>query len=90
MIDDFEKQNYCIVLCSNTYLISEGLHNLTYARHLWPFSSEGSLACHTYYNTYGAYIYNEHIRGPVTLTPNAERLTVERSLPVLLNKVCCS
>ena len=26
----------------------EGLQILTYARHLWPLSSEGSLACHTY------------------------------------------
>ena len=26
----------------------EGLQNLTYARHAWPLSSEGSLACHTY------------------------------------------
>ena len=25
----------------------EGLQILTYARHSWPFSSEGSLACHT-------------------------------------------
>ena len=27
------------------------LHILTYARHLWPLSSEGSLAWHTYCNT---------------------------------------
>ena len=26
----------------------EGMQILTYARHLWPLSSEGSLACHTY------------------------------------------
>ena len=26
----------------------EGLQILTYARHLWPFIIEGSLACHTY------------------------------------------
>ena len=29
----------------------EGLQNLTYARHLWPLNSEGSLACHTYCDT---------------------------------------
>ena len=29
----------------------EGLQILTYARHLWPLSSEGSLACHTYCDT---------------------------------------
>ena len=27
------------------------LQNLTFARHLWPLSSEGSLACHTYFDT---------------------------------------
>ena len=32
-------------------ITSEGLHILTYARHLWPFSSEGSLAYHTYCDT---------------------------------------
>ena len=26
----------------------EGLHILTYARHSWPLSREGSLVCHTY------------------------------------------
>ena len=31
----------------NFSLIGEGLQILTYARRLWPFSSEGSLACHT-------------------------------------------
>ena len=29
----------------------EGLQILTYARHLLPLSSNGSLACHTYYDT---------------------------------------
>ena len=38
-----------------------------------PLSSEGSLTCHT---------DNRHLRGFVTLTPNAERLAVELSLPV--------
>ena len=28
-------------------MTGEGLQILTYARHLWPLSSEGSLACHT-------------------------------------------
>ena len=31
-------------------MASEGLQILTYARHSWPESSEGSLACHTYYD----------------------------------------
>ena len=29
----------------------EGFQILTYARNLWPLSSEGSLACHTYCDT---------------------------------------
>ena len=32
---------------------------------------------------YGPTVYNGHLRGPVTLTPVAERLAVELSLPVL-------
>ena len=41
---------------------------LTYARHSWPLSSKGSLACHTYCDT-GASVYHGHLRGPVSLTP---------------------
>ena len=37
---------------------------------------------------HGASVYNGHFRGPVTLTPIAERIAVELSLPVLTNKVC--
>ena len=56
----------------------EGLQILTYARHSWPLSSEGSLACHTYCDT-GC---------PVTLTPIAEPLAVKLSRPVFTTKVC--
>ena len=59
----------------------EGLQILTYARHSWPLSSEGSLPCHTYCDTVSS-VYNGHLRGPVTLTPIAERLAVELSLSV--------
>ena len=31
----------------------------------------------------GTSVYNSHLRGPVTLTPMAERLAVKLSLPVL-------
>ena len=34
----------------------EGLQILTYARHSWPLSSEGSLACHTYCDTGHSFI----------------------------------
>ena len=43
----------------------------------WPLSSEcPRLLWH------GGSVYNGHLRGPVTLTPCAERLAVELSLPV--------
>ena len=48
-------------------MTGEGLHILTYARHSWPLSSEGSLACHTLL-WLEASIYNGHLRGPVTIT----------------------
>ena len=32
-------------------ITGEGVQILTYAQHSWPLSSEGSLACHTYYDT---------------------------------------
>ena len=35
-----------------------------------------------------ASVYNGHVRGPVTLTPIADRLAVELSLPVFTTYVC--
>ena len=37
---------------------------------------------------HGPTLYNGHLRGPVTLTPVAERLAVELSLPVFTTQVC--
>ena len=34
-------------LYGDVTIAGEGLQILTYARHVWPLSSEGSLACHT-------------------------------------------
>ena len=48
----------------------------------WGFFSVLHLLWH------GASIYNGHLWGPVTLTPIAERLAVELSLPVFTTKVC--
>ena len=45
------------------------------------------LTCHTYCDT-GLPFYNGHLRGPVTLTPVAERLAVELSLPDFTTQVC--
>ena len=39
---------------------------------------------------HGTSIYNGNLRGPVTLTPIAEHLAVELSLPVFTTYVCCS
>ena len=58
------------------------IHTLTIARHSWPLSSEGYLACHT------TFFYSGHLRGPMALTPIAKRLTVELSLPVSTTYVC--
>ena len=41
-------------------------HILTYARHLWPLRSEGSLVCHTYCD--GASVCNGHLWGLDTQT----------------------
>ena len=40
-----------VVSYGDVTITDEGLQILTYARHLWPLSSEGSLACHTYCET---------------------------------------
>ena len=48
----------------------------------WGFLSVPHLLWH------GASVYNGHLWGPVTLTPIAERLAVELSLPVFTTKVC--
>ena len=37
---------------------------------------------------HGPTVYNGHLRGPLTLTPVAERLAVELSLPVFTTQVC--
>ena len=53
-------------------IAGERLQILTYDRHSWPLSSENSLACHTYMYCVGAFIYNGHLWGPMTITPIAE------------------
>ena len=55
-------------------ITGEGLIIFTYARHLWPLSSESSLACHPYCTCtwHGAPVYNGHLRGPMTITSIAE------------------
>ena len=39
---------------------------------------------------YEASVYNGHLRGPVTLTPNAECFVLELTIPVFTTKVCLS
>ena len=68
-------------------IAGEGLQMLTYARHLCPltsegslaWTSEGSLACHTYSDIGHPFIM---------ITPIAERLAVELSPPVFSTYVC--
>ena len=69
-------------------LPAKGCKFLTYHRHSWPLISEGSLTCHTYCNLHGPSLYNGHLQRPVALTPVAERLAVELSLPAFITQVC--
>ena len=48
----------------------------------WGFFSVPHLLWHE------ASVYNGHLRGPLTLTPIAERLTVELKIPILTTYVC--
>ena len=68
-------------------ITGEGLRILTYARHSWPLSSEGSFSV-PHLLWHGSSVYNYHLRGPVPLTPIAERLAVELSLPLFTISVC--
>ena len=77
---------FCRAVFVDVTIIGEGLQILTYARQLWPLSSEGSLEFYTFCDTGHTFII--HFRGPVTLIPIAERFTVELSLPVLTTLVC--
>ena len=61
-------------------IAGEGLQILTYARHSWPLSSEGSLTCHTYCDTGHPFIMVIS-DDPWYSQPIAERLAVELSLP---------
>ena len=72
----YDRQNFFLFVCIGFF--TQFMQILTYAWHLWPLSSEGSLACHTY----RAPIHNGHLRGPVTITPATERLEMELSLAV--------
>ena len=54
----------------------EGLQMFIMAIEQWRCLSVLHLLWH------GASVYNDHLRGPVTLTPIAERLAVELTLPV--------
>ena len=63
-------------------IIREGLQILTYTRHSWSFSSEGSLACHTFCDTGHPFIMIISEDPWHSQLYVAERLAVELSLPV--------
>ena len=65
----------------------EGLQLLTYARHSWSLSSEGFFFNVPHLLWHGATLYNGYNWRPVTLTPVAERLAVDLSLPILSRPV---
>ena len=68
-------------------MTGEGLQLLTFARHLWPLSSEGSFIGATPTVT-GHSNYNGHLRGPaVTLTLFLERLAVDLLLVLYVIRV---
>ena len=47
--------NFSLIWSRHSYgditITGEWLQILTFTQHLWPLSSEGSLACHTYWDT---------------------------------------
>ena len=69
-------------------LAGEGLQILTYARHLWPLSSEGSSACHTYCDTRHLFIMVAISKDP-WYSHLLSSLAVELSLPVLTTWLRC-
>ena len=81
-----------IVLLENFSLIWTRHHNrwrvqiLTYARHSWPLSSDGFLACYIYCDTGHPFIMV--ISKDPWHTPIAELLAVGLSIPVFTTKVC--
>ena len=89
LVWSFSSQSRISHSYGDVTITDEGLQILTYARHLWAVSSVNffmiSLPHLLWYETF---VHTDHFRGPVTLTPNAERLTVELSLHVLTTYVC--
>ena len=64
-------------------ITGKGLQILTYARHLWSMSNEDPFRAIHVLLWHGSSVYNGHLREPVTLTPVANCLAVELSVPVL-------
>ena len=51
LIWSFSSHSRIFLLFGDVTIAGEGLQILTYAQHLWPLSSVGSLACHAYCDT---------------------------------------
>ena len=47
----FQHTKYISYSYGDVTSTGKRLQILTHTKHLWPLSSEGSLACHTYYDT---------------------------------------
>ena len=78
----FRSHSRIFLSYGDVTITDEGLQILTFARYLWPLSSEGSLACQIHCDK-GESVSKGHLRRPV-----AERLIVVLSLPVLKTWVC--
>ena len=90
MLYTLSKYFFCLFVCmfvwgfashsrifhsyGNVTIAGEGLEILTYARHSWSLSSEGSLAWHTYYDTGHPFIMVISEDPWHSIKPIAERL----------------
>ena len=73
------------VFSSHSYgdvtIVGEWPQNLTFFWHSWPLSSEGSLACHTYFDT-GHQFINGHLKVFVKLHWNS---CIRKKFQIALN-----
>ena len=84
----FSSHSWVFYSFGEVSITSELLQIWTYTRHSWPLSSEGSLLCRTYCDMGQPFIYNGHLRGPMTLHNCICRVSVsgheeQRRLPGL-------
>ena len=82
---------YCLFVCSFTPHSS--IKNLYMYNNFLPTSTLMAIEQWGFFNMphllwNRASFYNDHLRGPITLTPIVQHLTVELPLPVFITMVC--